>query len=79
MVFHRVEPSRTPDDEVIAGEAPCTAHRTAVVRISPHRIGIDAVHDDRNTIGRQSTPDRVGAHGPRIGNGEVGAPRKPCF
>ena len=79
MILHRIEPGGTPDDEVFVGEAPCNAHRTTGVRITPHRIGIDAVHDDRDTTRGQSTLDCVSPHRTRIGDGEVGAPRQPSF
>jgi len=79
MILHRIEPGGTTNDEVFVAEAPRSAHRTTGIRITPHRIGIDAVHDDRDTIGGQSTLDCVGPHSTRIGDGEVGAPRQPSF
>src|SRR5262249_56242617 len=59
MILHRIEPGGTTDDEVFVGEAPRNAHRTTGVRITPHRIGIDAVHDDRPAIPPQPTLHRL--------------------
>ena len=77
MIFHRIEPRYTADNERLVRKSPNTAQRASRRRIRPHQIGIDAVRHDRNAIGRQAAHDRIGAHGARIGDDEVGAPREP--
>ena len=79
MILHRVEPGRTADDEMIPGEAPCLTHPAARIRVRAHRIDVDAVHDDSDTVASKSASDRVGAHRTRVGDGEIGAPGKPSF
>ena len=53
----------------------CAARR----RVGPRRVGVDAVRDDRDAIGRHAARDRVRAHGTGIGDDQVGAPRQPCL
>ena len=79
MVFHRIEPGHTADDEGLVCNTPNSAQRTAGGRIRTHGLGIDAVRDDRDAIGRQAARDGIGAHGTGIGDDEIGAPGKPSF
>ena len=79
VILHRIEPRYTSNDEGGLNCPQGLSQGPARRPVGPHRLGVDAVRNDRDPVRWQPARDGVRAHGPGVRNDEIGTRRKPHF